>query len=145
MTTVRGHLLADADYQRRSARFLENHDEPRAAATFPPQVHAAAAVLTLLAPGLRFVREGQSSGRRVRARGRLAAPGARGGLARESHLGSLQCYVRLPWSDIDGRAIVVRDLMSPVVRHERHGADLWRQGLYLDVPPWGYHVFEVTT
>jgi hypothetical protein len=48
-------------------------------------------------------------------------------------------------SDIDGRAIVVRDLMSPVVRHERHGADLWRQGLYLDVPPWGYHVFEVTT
>jgi len=35
--------------------------------------------------------------------------------------------------------------MSPVVRHERHGADLWRQGLYLDVPPWGYHVFEVTT
>ena len=25
---VRGHLLADGDYQRRSARFIENHDEP---------------------------------------------------------------------------------------------------------------------
>ena len=33
---VRGHLRADPDYQRRSARFLENHDEPRAAAVFPP-------------------------------------------------------------------------------------------------------------
>ena len=29
---VRGHLRADPEYQRRSARFLENHDEPRAAA-----------------------------------------------------------------------------------------------------------------
>ncbi len=32
---VRGHLLAGLDYQNRLARFLENHDEPRAAATFP--------------------------------------------------------------------------------------------------------------
>ena len=63
---VRGHLLADPDYQRRSARFLENHDEPRAATAFPEPVHQAAAALTLLVPGLRFVHEGQDSGRRVR-------------------------------------------------------------------------------
>ena len=31
---VRGHLCADPDYQRKMARFLENHDEPRAAGTF---------------------------------------------------------------------------------------------------------------
>ena len=33
--TVRLHLCADLDYQRKLLRFLENHDEPRAAATFP--------------------------------------------------------------------------------------------------------------
>ena len=32
---VRGHLGADLAYQRRLLRFVENHDEPRAAATFP--------------------------------------------------------------------------------------------------------------
>ena len=48
---VRDHLRADRTFQDRSARFLENHDEPRAAATFPPEVHAAAAVVTFLSPG----------------------------------------------------------------------------------------------
>ena len=32
-SSVRAHLRADIDYQRRLVRFLENHDEPRAAAT----------------------------------------------------------------------------------------------------------------
>ena len=33
--SVRLHLLADRAYQERMVRFIENHDEPRAAATFP--------------------------------------------------------------------------------------------------------------
>lgn len=60
---VRAHLLADADYQRRSVRFLENHDEPRAAAVFPQARHLAAAVVTYLVPGLRMFHEGQLEGR----------------------------------------------------------------------------------
>jgi len=36
---VREHFWADLDYQKKSARFLENHDEPRTAATIPPRVH----------------------------------------------------------------------------------------------------------
>ena len=48
---VREHLHAGLDYQDKLARFLENHDEPRAAATFPPGVHEAAAVITFLSPG----------------------------------------------------------------------------------------------
>src|SRR5207249_4534753 len=60
---VRGHLHADAEYMRRSVRFLENHDEPRAAAAFPPAVHRAAAAITFLVPGLRFIHEGQLEGR----------------------------------------------------------------------------------
>lgn len=59
---VREHLQAGLDYQDRLARFLENHDEPRAAATFPPEVHEAAAIITFLSPGLRFFHQGQLEG-----------------------------------------------------------------------------------
>ena len=41
---VREHLRADMGYQDKLARFLENHDEPRAAAACAPDVHPAAAV-----------------------------------------------------------------------------------------------------
>lgn len=63
---VRQHLMAELDYQRKMARFLENHDEPRAAATFAPKVHQAAAVITFLSPGLRFFHHGQFEGRQKR-------------------------------------------------------------------------------
>ena len=63
---VRDHLRAGADGQARLARFLENHDEPRAAATFPPDRHRASALVAFLAPGLRFLHEGQIEGFRVR-------------------------------------------------------------------------------
>jgi hypothetical protein len=59
---VRGHLMADPDYQRRSARFIENHDEPRSAAAFGDRVRAAAVVIGTL-PGLRFFYQGQFEGR----------------------------------------------------------------------------------
>jgi hypothetical protein len=54
-------------FQERSARFLENHDEPRAASVFQPEQHRAAAAIAFLAPGLRFFHEGQLDGRRVEA------------------------------------------------------------------------------
>jgi hypothetical protein len=63
---VREHFLAGLDYQNKLARFLENHDEPRAAATFPPGIHEAAAVITFLSPGLRFFHQGQLEGRKKR-------------------------------------------------------------------------------
>ena len=63
---VREHLFASLDFQDHMARFLENHDEPRAGATFPPEVHRAAAVITFLTPGLRFIHQGQREGKRVR-------------------------------------------------------------------------------
>ena len=59
---VREHFHAGLDYQDKLARFLENHDEPRAAATFAPDVHEAAAVVTFLSPGLRFFHQGQFEG-----------------------------------------------------------------------------------
>jgi len=45
--SVRGHLMADPSFQDHSLRFLENHDEPRAAAIFPFAQHCAAAVVTI--------------------------------------------------------------------------------------------------
>ena len=63
---VREHFHAGLDYQGKLARFLENHDEPRAAATFAPEVHRAAAVATFLSPGLRFFHQGQFEGRKKR-------------------------------------------------------------------------------
>jgi glycosidase len=63
---IREHFWAGLDYQDKLARFLENHDEPRAAVTFPPGVHEAAAVITYLSPGLRFFHQGQFEGRKQR-------------------------------------------------------------------------------
>jgi hypothetical protein len=63
---VREHFFAGLDFQDRLARFLENHDEPRAAATFAPDIHRAAAVVTFFSPGLRFIHQGQREGKRIR-------------------------------------------------------------------------------
>jgi glycosidase len=63
---VRGHLQAGSDHQRHMTRFLENHDEARAAVVFPPDVHRAASLVTYLTPGLRFLHQGQREGHRLR-------------------------------------------------------------------------------
>jgi hypothetical protein len=64
--SLREHLDAGLDYQAKLARFLENHDEPRAAAAFAWPQHRAAAAITFLAPGLRFFQQGEPDGARVR-------------------------------------------------------------------------------
>jgi glycosidase len=195
---VREHLLAGLDFQDRVARFMENHDEPRAAATFAPGMHEAAAIITYLSPGLRFFHQGQFEGRRKRISphlvraplepaddaaqrfydGLLAVVGTaavRDGewrllecvpawdgnwtsdgflafgwqrdtahvLVAVNYAGNqAQCYVRVPFADLAGRAVRLTDLMSGA-RYERAGSDLVSTGLYVDLPPWGYHVFDV--
>jgi hypothetical protein len=63
---VRSHLMADLPYQEGMVRFIENHDEPRAAAAFPNGKGRAAAVAILTLPGARLLHEGQFEGWRVR-------------------------------------------------------------------------------
>ena len=63
---VRAHLLAEPAFRDRGARFLENHDEPRAAAAFGVPEGFGPALVTSLAPGLRLLHEGQLEGRRIR-------------------------------------------------------------------------------
>jgi glycosidase len=64
--SVRLHLCADMKFQTKLLRFLENHDEPRAAAIFSPEREQAAAVVTAALPGARLFHEGQFEGRKVR-------------------------------------------------------------------------------
>ena len=199
--TVRGHLHAGLDYQDKLARFLENHDEPRAAATFAHGTHEAAAIVTFLSPGLRFFHQGQFEGRLKRISphlvrapiepreenvhrfyDRLLAALKRSEL-RDGDWQLLDCvpawdgnwtssgfltwtwrgsngtrlivavnyadhqsqgYVRLPFDEIGGRTVRLADLMSPAT-YDRSGNELVSRGLYLDLPSWGYHVFDVTT
>jgi hypothetical protein len=63
---VRGHVSGDPAYQRKLLRFIENHDEPRSAATFAPEPLDAAAVVALTLPGARLLYEGQLEGCQVR-------------------------------------------------------------------------------
>jgi len=195
---VRDHFRADMDFQRKSARFLENHDEPRAASAFAPAVHDAAAVLTFLSPGLRFLHQGQMEGctRRipvhlsrgpteprdparfefydrlltcmrhpsVEANWQLleCSPAWEGNWTWDCFIGfgwrgpgnaplviavnyaanQSQCYLRIPFEELRNKNLTFRDLMSPSV-YQRNGAEILSHGLYLDMPAWGYHVFEL--
>ena len=63
---VRLHLCADLAYQSKLLRFIENHDEPRAAATFSQAKQKAAALTVATLPGIKMFHEGEFEGRKVR-------------------------------------------------------------------------------
>ncbi len=209
---VREHFHAGLDYQNKLARFLENHDEPRSAATFPPGLHEAAAVITFLSPGLRFFHQGQFQGRKKRISPHLVrapdepadadlgmfydrllavlrqpvvrqgqwqllecAPAWEGNGTWDCFLASAwqgpltpaplpqgergegerllvtvnyapnqsQCYVRLPFADLDGSLWRLQDQLGDV-SYDRDGNDLKSRGLYLDVRPWQTHIFSLS-
>jgi hypothetical protein len=54
-----------------------------------------------------------------------------------------QCYVRLVSPEPGGRGWRLIDLLGDA-QYDRSGDDLLARGLYLDIPPWSYHVFEMT-
>ncbi len=198
--SVRDHLRAAISFQDKLARFLENHDEARAASVFPRPVHWGAALASFLAPGLRIFHQGQLEGRKVRIPmqlrrgptepddpdvqsfynrllGCLREPIFRKGdwqlleceqawdgnwtwdcfiaFAWQDHAGQQmlaavnyadhrsQCFVALPFEGLGGSSWILRDLMSEAV-YERDGDSLASDGLYLDLPAWGHHVFRMT-
>lgn len=64
--SVMRHLTADVAYQEKLIRFIENHDEPRAAVAFHLQRSRAAVLTTSALPGAKLFHEGQFEGRRVK-------------------------------------------------------------------------------
>lgn len=197
--SVRAHLRADLSYQNRLARFVENHDEPRALAAFGPERGRAASALALTLTGLRLLHEGQLEGRRTKLsvhlgrrpqetadaetqehyRRLLAAlahavfhegewrsvePRAawEGNPSHENFVASLwtsgedlrlvavnlsdaraQCYLPLNLPALPGRRWLLCDALSDA-QYLRDGEGLLSPGLYLDVPAYGRHLFEMT-
>jgi hypothetical protein len=54
-----------------------------------------------------------------------------------------QAQVRLPWGDLAGRPWRLSDPLQKTV-FDRAGDELQSSGLYVDLEPWGYHVFKVS-
>jgi glycosidase len=196
---VREHFFAGPDYQSRMARFLENHDEPRAAADFLPGMHEAAAIITFLSPGLRFFHQGQLHGRKKHISPHLVrAPAEPGNDKLEAFYKQLieilsrpvfrngkwqlldcaqawegnptndcfisfvwdgdgdqrmlvavnysptraQCYVKLPYNDLENNSWLLHDLIGEY-KYTREGRQLQKEGLYLDEPAWRIYVFSL--
>jgi hypothetical protein len=53
-----------------------------------------------------------------------------------------QCYLRLPFPELQERQLLLTDLMGSEVYH-RDGGDLVQRGLYIDQAPWQINVFEL--
>ena len=53
-----------------------------------------------------------------------------------------QCYVHLPSADFGNGLWRFQDQMGPA-SYDRAGDDLRARGFYLDMGPWGYHVFKL--
>jgi hypothetical protein len=66
VAAIRRRLSTEVAVQHRTLRFVENHDERRAAAAFGPVYARAAAAVAALAPGGLLLFEGQLEGRRTR-------------------------------------------------------------------------------
>ena len=64
--SIKEHLQKTDAYKDQLLRFLENHDEERAAHEFIFEKHRAAAVLTATLPGAHLYHDGQREGRQVR-------------------------------------------------------------------------------
>jgi glycosidase len=63
---IRQHLEAKPSYQARQVRFIENHDESRAAVSLGIERSRAAATLICTLPGVVLLHDGQLTGRRVK-------------------------------------------------------------------------------
>jgi hypothetical protein len=194
---VRLHLLADYSYQEKMVRFIENHDEPRAAATFPDGKGRAAAVAVLTLTGAKLLHEGQFEGRKVRLPvflGRRPAERVDSDLTtfyqkllkavdrdviRNGHWclcersgwpdnqscvnilawcwvkdderclivinfgrETAQARVHVPWDELRGTTWRLSDMLSGET-YDRGGDEIRNTGLYVDLKPWQYHLFQV--
>ena len=54
-----------------------------------------------------------------------------------------QCYLKLPFQELQGLQWNFKDMMSEDF-YMRDGNALQAAGLYLDMRPWQYHVFEIS-
>jgi glycosidase len=195
--TIRQHLEADFEYQQHLLRFIENHDESRAASLLTIQKQKAASLLTYTLPGANLLYEGQLDGRKRKNHvllGRRAPerinkeilefyqnllPAIKNmhdygswqlckvtGWSNNQTFENLLVYtwqagpskdlivinysneqsqgsVFLPWSELRNSDVKFVDyLVSGFLL--RPGLELKEKGLFVDLPPWGYHFLTTT-
>lgn len=63
---IREHLYATPEFQKKSIRFIENHDEERAVTSLGKEKSKAAAVIISTIQGIRFYHDGQFEGRKIK-------------------------------------------------------------------------------
>ena len=63
---IKAHLNADREFQKKSLRFLENHDEERAVTKIGKYKSLAAATVISTLPGAKFYFDGQFEGRKIK-------------------------------------------------------------------------------
>lgn len=64
--SIKGHLHADEEFQKKSVRFLENHDEIRAVTKLGKERSIAAAIIVGTIQGMRFFHDGQFEGKKIK-------------------------------------------------------------------------------
>ncbi|HSP89104.1 MAG TPA: alpha-amylase family glycosyl hydrolase [Ignavibacteriaceae bacterium] len=62
IVNIKSHLFADHDYQMKSVRFIENHDEERASVKFGKEKSLAAATVISTIKGIKLYNDGQLEG-----------------------------------------------------------------------------------
>lgn len=195
---TRRRLNAEVDFQNRLTRFIENHDEERAATAFGPQRTRTAAVISMTLPGMRLFHDGQLEGNRLRVPVQLGRRPDEPpdpelvGFYRKLvqalrhpvfHLGewapltpqeewfgnpSFQNIIAHRWVFRGHRRVVVANLSSEPAQcflplslpglggmnwqfddllgdasYSRAGDELVVRGLYLDLPAYGGHIFDL--
>ncbi len=195
--TIKQHLKADVDYQVHLVRFLENHDEPRAAGILPVDRLKAATLISVSLPGALLLYEGQWDGRKIRNHvllGRrqnelpdveirnffqLLMLGVKdisadstwelcnvSGWPDNQSCHNLIAYcwhihgkellivvnycenpsqgkVSLPWKIEPGRQVEFHDEINSEI-FVRDGTKLAEEGLFVELPAWGFHCLSTT-
>lgn len=194
--SIRLHLCADLAYQGKLVRFIENHDEPRAARTFSAAKERAVAVAIATLPGMKLFHEGQFEGRKIRLPVFL---GTRAGEPLDQDLHNFyarlldtvtqavfrdgewslcagtgwpdnptyqnllawtwehnrdrclivinlsdspaQARLQLPWGAAHCRKWTLVDAFTGAI-YDRDAAEMVSPGLYVELGPHGYHLFE---
>ncbi|MBK7104743.1 MAG: glycosidase [Ignavibacteriae bacterium] len=66
VSEIKAHLMAEKNFQEKSVRFIENHDEERAITLLGIEKSKAAAIIINTIPGMTFIHDGQIEGKKIK-------------------------------------------------------------------------------
>jgi glycosidase len=184
------------DLNNKKLRFIENHDEDRAAKVFGDGKSKAAALIMMLAPGAHLFHQGQLEGFKIKLPIQLirrpeeivnqqinsfyknllsnirtimhdnsrwipleSSPAWDGNITYKNFIGLFnpnhflaiinysdsqsQCYFRPNVIDIHSANLVFEDMLNSI-EYVRIKEEIVSRGLYLDMAPYGFHMFRVS-